>query len=375
MAVENENMLNELRKCELVRNERHILTLKGREDLDRLFGFDVATLTPNKDQICYFAAICYLFGLFGINVSSFSAIPLGFVASFKKNGEFFGTFLSEPTYVSRIILGLCIKTKNIEPSNAAFFDSVLGIMSDNETSLIDKCIKIRNLNKNEIIKNRTKEALEQFDKVNLQNCKDNGIIIEKIVSGSSEIAEDLHAINAYEEAEKKKLKEKGETKNVKIPLDDKILELVGNRRFDSEEDRLNYLQCLKNTKAVHDELFYGYILDSGYYVYVGRNRNQNGKVLNDITRISLLRKLLQSINPQKDHSDINTDIIDILNLCSTDYSADVVYAVFDRIANGKAQSMERITRVPNNKGNKEEVANARNNIGIHYGIDRSGRSK
>ena len=80
MAVENENMLNELRKCELVRNERHILTLKGREDLDRLFGFDVATLTPNEDQICYFAAICYLFGLFGINVSSFSALPLGFVA-------------------------------------------------------------------------------------------------------------------------------------------------------------------------------------------------------------------------------------------------------------------------------------------------------
>ena len=53
--------------------------------------------------------------------------------------------------------------------------------------------------------------------------------------------------------------------------------------------------------------------------------------------------MLQSINPQKDHSDINTDIIDILNLCSTDYSADVVYAVFDRIANSKAQSMERIT--------------------------------
>ena len=70
------NLFTELKGKKLTRNERCEYTL-GDQLLDHTIGInDSLVLTPDEEQIALFAASNFLFGIFGINVTAFTAIWL-----------------------------------------------------------------------------------------------------------------------------------------------------------------------------------------------------------------------------------------------------------------------------------------------------------
>ena len=355
-------LLDELRGYELVRDKYAILRLKKDDynwKLSEKIGLPFITLTPDKEQICNFAAICYLFALFNIKVSSFSAIPKGYVASFTRNGEFFGTFLTDPNYISQVIIGLC------KESDGKFYQDVIKIMSCEGKNLTEKCLEISRLGKSEIIDGYIKEAIEKFNEVNLQNCKDNDTIIENIVCTDPNVMRDLFIVNSIMAA----LKED----KINIDLDSIILRVVNRRKFSSEEERSTYIAKVVKAKKDFDDIFDNFIIQEGYYVYRGKGKEQDGKILNSKERIEELRQKLQEIKPNTKPKHIAADIIDIINMCATDYSADIVYDVLICIANKEAEKINIV--IPNNEGNQEEKLKfGRNRNPINERADHSGRN-
>lgn len=356
--------LNELREHELVRDKYAILRLKKgdyNKNLGRKIGLPFITFTPDKEQICNFASICYLFSLFNIKISGFSAIPSGYVASFERNGKFFGTFTTDPTYISKVAKDLCGE------EDSEFYKKVSSIISNTDKSLIERCLEISGLNKDEAIAESVAKAIESFDDANGQNCKDNDTIIENIICTDPMVMRDLFVINSV----------------VSLPLGQKvsrevldivIAKVVDRRSFNSIEERNAYLTKVTKSKKDYDDIFDNFIINSGYYVYRGMGKEQDGKVLNSSERIKELKRKLQEIKPNADSRAIASDIIDIINICATDYSADIVYAVFNCIANGEGEKIDSV--IPNNEGNKEEKEKLRRDRNpINSEISHKGRNK
>lgn len=357
------SLSDELREYELVRDKYAILRLKKGDYSRRLsekIGLPFITLTPDKDQICNFASMCYLFSLFNIKVSSFSAIPRGYVASFTRNGEFFGTFLTDPNYISQVIIGLC------KELGSKFYQDVIKIMSCEGMNLTDKCLEISKLGKSEIVDGCIKEAIKKFNEVNTQNCRDNDTIIENIVSPDSDVMCDLIIINGVIAALK-------EDKIIE-DLGSIIVSVVDRKKFSSEEERSTYIAKVAKAKKDFDDIFDNFIIQEGYYVYRGKGKEQNGKILNSRERIEELRQKLQEIKPNAKPKHIAADIIDIINMCATDYSADIVYDVLNCIANGETKKIDAV--IPDNEGNQEEKLKfGRNRNPINERADHSGRNR
>lgn len=352
------NIFNELRNYTLTRNNQGVYVLKKGNDetsLNKIFGLSTITLTPDEHQINNFAAMCYLYGLFGINVSAFTAVPAGFIATFSKDNNEYGTFFTDPYYVSQDIMRLCEEQTKEEPQNSNFYKMVATILEDSKLSLLERSLMISSFIQQTDIKKREEEAIKQFNVVNQQNCDDNHLVLEDIVSLNKDLLADLNQVN------------KSETPN------ETIIELVNKREFSSESDKDEYLEQLKGAKETFNKVLSEFILDSGYFVYRGRNKEQDGTVLNKQDRAAILRNILKSNNPNKNDDDISADIIDIYNMCSTDYSADIVYDVLVKISENNKQQVN--SEVPKAENNKEEKNLFRHNNSDLINIDRSGRLK
>ena len=269
----------DLKKKRLRRNDGHFYTLDD-PTLDRLFCINTElTLTPNPIHIENFAASNYLYSLFGMKIDAFTAVAAGFVASYVKNNEendFYGTFfLSDTLYVLNDIIKLCEEKINSE-ENKEVYVHIKEVLQNKDTSLLEKSILISSyLKQNNItmFDKNINDSFNSYKAVNDQNCKDNHLILEDFTDHEGPM---FHTI-----------------------LDEYII--------------------------------------PGYFSYMGHDRERNPlpqmpQILNEYDRINLLMKLLKYDElPSRERTSKLSNIVSVLNMCSTDYTADVVQELFKKV--------------------------------------------
>lgn len=308
----------ELREKRLRRNEQSFYTL-GNSNLDRLFCInDRLTLTPNPFHIANFAAINYFYGLFGINVDSFTSVPSGFIASYVngESQEFYGTFwLSDTLYVLSNIIKLC-EEKIFLGENKEVYEYIRTILKNNDMSLLEKGLMANNYlkqNNISIFDDQIAKSKEAFHEVNNQNCADNHKILKDIVS---------------------------------------------------------------NNKEKYEEVLNTFILP-GYLQYRGYDRENNplkqeGQILNEFDRIvTLINMLGYDKLPYYEQRDKLLNIISVLNMCSTDYSADIVENLISKIIECREADLNNLkdrvsemieTNIPPAPNNEESKSETRYNF-------------
>ncbi len=369
-----------LQECDLKRDNQGIYRLEYRgckmDDLNHLFGLSTATLTPDKESIINFAAITYLFGLLGINIETFTAIPTGFIGSYNTaKGVHYGTFLSYPYYVTKEIMETCncLLDSCEELNDGGFFANVIAILKNEEKSFLDKVLEISVLAKPREFEEKLARAIKQFSDENDKNCVLNHKILEDIVTDSNETLSALSKIN--EETGRGKsvdsiIEELVAARKPKI-LIEKIIYLFRTKKYKKEMDE--FVKKTRDTKGLYDFILNSFILDSGYYVYRGRDRKQDGAVLNSIQRAELLMGYLKSANPLKSEEELYADLVDILNMCSTDYAADIVLEVMKAIKENNKEKIDEV--IPPALNNRSEKHDFRNAIPEVFDVNREGRTK
>ena len=341
-------IFSKIKNKRLRRNEYGLYTLDD-SDLDRMLGLDdkVFTLTPNKEHITTFAAMTYLFGLFGMSIESFTAIPLGYIATYK-NG---GTFITFEPVIEEELVNLCEaeigrlkKKKEKDELNETdeklieLYNEILDIIKDTSLSLFKKSIMISGLKSDEIKlphnlneldqldeeEKITSVVLEDFKSANKNNCNKNDSLLCNILAGYTKEKQDLGIMDDWSKMLADDLISIMKTKRDGIGTI--LSELVNKHEFESKEEKERYFQMLCSRKKLYDEIMYGYIL-SGYHTYIGLDERrkrilQDGEILNKKDQID---KIGQKVGETEENSYIyHLYLRHILNLCSTDYSADVV---------------------------------------------------
>ena len=368
------NLFTELKGKKLRRNERSEYTL-GDQLLDHTIGInDSLVLTPDEEQIALFAASNFLFGIFGINVTAFTAIPSGFIASYSKDGTNFGTFIDYEPVITYTLLQLCEEYKKRQPDKASFYEE-LGVILSDSSSLIKKAIIAKDcINRHQIeqIPENIGMAREIFRRVNDNNCDENSKVIIGIMTDyDPRLTEDIFAVDSVASAQKVRPDEYDIIAQVMIER------RVRKRNIEDERERASYKETLtEETKRFHSILHLNIL--PLYHVYIGKDKDKNpieqdSQILN---KSDLIERLIQLLNINQD--DIKErlkglkDISKILNICSTDYSADMVLATFDKIneitdsvtKENVQEFVDNIisSTIPRTPDNKEQKSEARNDI-------------
>ena len=330
----------------------------GRQDYDHLFGInDVMTLTPNEKSIASLANATYLFGILGVNINSFTAVASGYLASF--SGESYeATFIINEyeDYIKNELIKLCSKKIEEDTEYTPLYYYIiksinvgqpLSEVALNTSSFINR-FKLRKETA------KTSNAIEQFNKVNQQNCADNHMILCKIFFNNEEYAKDLN-----------ELKELTDTDEIK----DRIHEFASEKyNFDESEEK-KYTIKMYEALRLYDIILHDFIIP-GYLTYRGRDRDnkriiQDSQIINDDKRLESLIILLKSKQEIFGY-EITPSLIQILNMCSTDYTADMAYDYMNGIAsfraseiNNKVEEMidDYIPRTYNNEEEKKDVRN------------------
>lgn len=348
MYTPSDYFSEQLKEAELQRRNGVFTLIKNGEpnkELNRIFGLpDVFVLTPSRRSIENFAALNYLFSLFGVKVKSFTSCKTGYIATFEnEEGNIYGTFSSgDPLVLLEEIQKLARENgrKDIE-------DLLESAKKDHNLSLMDICKEVSpRAPKDKDEKNNP--FFNNFKSVNDKNCDDNHqLICEILCDGDSNLSEKL-----------KKLRNSdlfnGELSEEEIKS--KIKELI------SEEPSKKLLQ----RKEQYDKILFGSILP-GYFKYMGRDRQgkqipQDGMVLNQKEIVFNIAKLLE----YKKEDFLKTDtatakvarhkvekLVYLLNMGSTDYTADVVQDIFGRLLTGKEVNLDE--SIPPYKKAKEDI--------------------
>ena len=134
------------------------------------------------------------------------------------------------------------------------------------------------------------------------------------------------------------------------------------------------MDVVSNDKEKYEEILNTFILP-GYLQYRGYDRENNplkqeGQILNEFDRISILISMLGYDKlPYYERRYKLLNIISVLNMCSTDYSADIVENLISKIReckevdlnNSRDVALEMIEKVippaPNNEAFKKETRN------------------
>ena len=305
---------------ELNRDDEYLYTL-GDDNLDQLWNLRSKSpvFTPSKQQIDDFAAFTYLFGLCGFVPYNFTAIPVGYIATFK-NGDEAKTIIIDNGPVARFYrekLHELVKEKledeSLSEEERTLFSELDRMLGNEEMSLLDVCLYINSI-RGDALDERINDSMFEFsnhpDSLNSRNCDDNHKVLENI-----------------------------------------CCDLLGyDYKSATEEQR-------KEAKALSKVILDTWILP-GYFTYVGHNRTGDAvyndvDVLTNLAKLESLRKDLKS----------NENIAKVLNMCSTDYTADVVYDILKVISKCEdiKQSKEKIdSLVQDSDYAKERKENARN---------------
>ena len=330
----------------------------GRNDYDHLFGInDVMTLTPDEKSIASLANVTFLFGVLGVNINSFTAVASGYLATFSGEG-YEATFIINEyeDYIKKELVELCRKKVEEDIEYTPIFKYIISLIKDrfplseialNTSSYINRFLLIDE-------KMKTSKAINQYNKVNQQNCSDNHTIICKILFSDEEYAKDLNELKEISDIDE---------------INKKIHKLAKEKYNFSDTFEKEYTSKMLEALRMYDIILHDFILP-GYLTYRGRDRNnkriiQDSQIINDEQRLTSLMVLLKS---KKDFFgyDILPSIIQILNMCSTDYTADMAYDYMNGIAsfrdseiNNTVEEMmdDFIPRTFNNDSEKKDVRN------------------
>ena len=314
----NSNYFDELKQLQLLRNKEGYYTLND-SNIDYFFGInDFLTLTPDQYHMALFAASNYFFGIFGINVSSFVAVSAGYLASYLKDEQFYGTFFTNEYYLNNEFKKLCDEKIN-NNDHIQFYSYVKEVLSK-DIPLMEKALMVSTYLKNNNlldIKSNINTSLQHYDLVNQKNCNDNHFLICKVIFGDDESkARDLNAIKDLKDEE----------------LMENIQKLISLKIFKTDDDKDMYVTNLQEGRYKYRQILYDFILP-GYLTYRGTDREgnrieQKSQILNETDRIQKLKNILgYDILDYSDRKNLFINVICILNMCSTDYSADMVYNV------------------------------------------------
>lgn len=316
------------------------------QSMSTLLGLNSMALTPDKEQMKNLACMCYLFGLFNNYIDHFVAVPAGYIASFSYEGVFLSFY---PQYIIEQAKVLCSSEQLFLEqckrwADSKFYEKVLEILSTGD-SLFNMVLDIVFLPKSDNISKRLDNALATFSKVDLDNCDKNDFILESIISDGEEELSELSLVNQI-------------VKNSDIKTNEalKFLELydMGSGHFDCNK--------IRNSKKVFDNIMEDFILN-GYYIYRGKDRdgkliNQDWMILDRCSRILELKKLLKEAVPDKTEWDYIDDIIDIFNICSTDYTGPVVSEILANLINYDVKKVDEV--IPTQDLDEKKKTNSRN---------------
>jgi len=340
-----------IKDLKLDRDENYEYTL-GDSLADSTLGINNReVLTPDQNAIALFAATNYLFGVLGINVSTFTAVPAGFVASYTEDDEHYGTFLVCEQSIAAELASFCenkirkfnnliqdANKKNISGDELAelfkkyklskekneLYNILKPIFDRQDITVLEKALLVSDLVKemeNDRINSNIESAKGSFDFANnKKNCPINDLIVCKI------IAEETLPDNADSQLKEMLISDTNKIGDA-ITHGAKVEESIMTYLAKNPRDE-TYIELLRECVRLHHEIMDVYILP-GYSTYMGKVPDQqNSQILNGFQHIMRLKDILGYDKIDFDKKD---KMVKILNICSTDYSADAVDAIFGEI--------------------------------------------
>ena len=296
------DLLKKLRKGVLVRTESGVYTLQGEsinelakekgKNIDDVFGISQkrASFTPSKTAIEQFAASVYLFGLFGFKPENFTSIPVGYLVTFGRNNET-NTLLihgAKNEYYREILIDE-ITTKmqagGVESAEKELLQKVVKGLK-NGTNLLDICYMVSTeIEKSQEpwakeMQNNSSKAIDEFNRVNQQNCDENHVLLHK-----------------------------------------ECMKVLGY------DEKTATPEQIQEAKILSEKILNEWILPA-YLEYVGHDRQ--GYVLDRKTQIvSENPRVLEAFEIMKSKG----GVAKVLTMSSTDYTADVVRDILKVIKN------------------------------------------
>lgn len=309
--------------------DNNLMYTLGDEGLDRLLSLDQnrAAFTPSKDAIESLAAVNYLYGLFGYSTTNYTAIPAGYLTTLSSEDDYVTLLVSgdKRAYYREHLVQLAetqIKNASSE-EEYQFWNIVKTLLNTKNISLVKVCYQINSFlvvaQGLESVKNNVKNAIYPFsgdkNSLNSQNCSYNRVALEEI-----------------------------------------CLDALGYDEYSTPEQK-------EEAKGLMSSVLQEFILP-GYLAYVGHDRQGNpikrdNQIVNRPYRIQDIFKRLKNIKGSTM----------VLNACSTDYTADVVYSLLKSISECEnvREGYDDIDRIvphtPHNEKQRHEASKLLRNLG------------
>lgn len=340
----------EVNKLSLTRNDDYLFTT-GNEKIDKAFGLGHEVLygNPSMGAQINFGALVYLSGLFGGNISSFTATPFGFIYQMNfedKNGvyvvsenEFKSTennFLGFNVEDLKLRIEEFKKSNKLDENEQFFCDFVIRRLDESNEKPMNYVLRNVSLLIKEnpgIFKRFEKNlrnARNSFVSTNNENCEKNNLQL-------IEMMYDSHIKNFNEEyLLNKQLSAYLTNYYVYQNKDlDSVLDCL-----DISEDEKNIVQNVLNKLSQNEEDYImaneikKWIID-GYYAHRGYCQDKepvkkNKNIIHEraMDKDSKFRRIFKQ------------DLKKILNMCSTDYTADRVYDVISIYSDSSIDTLE-----------------------------------
>lgn len=308
----------DLFNTKLERKEPSKFYTLGDEKLDHGFGLDnmAAALTPSKEQIEQFASLTYLFGMLGYKVSEFTAVPAGYLVGLENGGKSGTIIISEGTkseYLKKIFEIVDEKANSGELSHEEqeFFNLAKSRIDYNERlgeGLIVACAELNAILKNspelERLNSLAVASAEPINfnsngSVNKRNCDENQILIERMVR-----------------------------EKMGLPLDEESL---------TEEQ-------IQKTREIGKTLLQDQILP-----YYRKYMAGSSQILSSEEMIKHFAEVFGNTRRA----------VIALNICSTDFTADMASYILDDIIHCSNPSEFERHEYPKTPNNEDEKTNAR----------------
>lgn len=287
------DIFDKIYDSELTRDENNLYTL-GDSRLDMTFNLKQQSpvFTPNKKHIEDFAAISYLFSILGFTPFNFTATTMGYIACYN-NGEESKTIMIDNGPITKIyrqkiktLIDEKLKGNNLNKDERFILEQTSVLMENDNMDMIDICLFINSLGADKIFNVNIEKTMFEFspDKrsLNSKNCDNNHEILRVI-----------------------------------------CCEVLGY-----DPDSMNKEQSAE-VEELYKDILNNWILP-GYLTYKGKDRS--GKSIyhdtDSLTNLNRLNELFSKVK-SKEH------LVKILNMCATDYTADIVYDVLCIINNCK----------------------------------------
>ena len=338
----------------LVRDPDTLKYTLGDKQLDDLFDLGQVSsgFAPSKESVLNFAATTFLYGIAGYKATNYTSVPGGFLVTYQRKnprGEnMVATVLisdDEGIYWQEE-LAKTIDEVSYYPN---YDDAEYSIMHQLSTMMrsesffkdqMSQCVAFADIINHDAIfmpyiKHNIAQAMFPFSSskepqsLNSRNCEENHTLLDMFCA-----------------------------KELGLDYDALVDEAITFEQQGADDK-------LKQIKEMRNDILHGWILP-GYFTFVGNKRGvptaRNAQILNNQKRLAELQQKVK--NPKA--------LAAIVNMCATDYSADVVYGILDSLNNEHSQTNDlsdpaKIKSImPDTPNNAEQVAAIRESFWRKY---------